>query len=81
MKFSHLIFQYSEILTSAIRLNVYPIDFSIYSTCPRAVDYEAHNDSVSTDTHNKRMKDDSNYHEFNLFYWPFSVRKSFECRL
>lgn len=30
----------SEILTSAFRTTVYPIDFSIYSTCPRAIEME-----------------------------------------
>lgn len=29
-------FFFSDILASAIRLCVYPIDFSIYATCPRA---------------------------------------------
>lgn len=38
---------FSEILTNAIRLNVYPIDFSIYSTCPRAVEQDAHDLTVS----------------------------------
>lgn len=30
----------SEILTIAIRECTYPIDFSIYSTCPRAVEMD-----------------------------------------
>lgn len=34
-------------LTNAIRLNVYPIDFSIYATCPRAIEPDAHDQSVS----------------------------------
>lgn len=28
--------KYSDILAAAIRLCVFPIDFSIYATCPRA---------------------------------------------
>lgn len=31
-------YQFSDILASAIRLCVYPIDFSIYAACPRAHD-------------------------------------------
>ncbi len=30
----------SEILTNAIRDTIYPVDFSIYSTCPRAVEMD-----------------------------------------
>lgn len=37
----------SEMLTNAIRLNAYPIDFSIYATCPRAIEPDAHEESVS----------------------------------
>lgn len=33
-----LIISISDILASAIRLCVYPIDFSIYAACPRAHD-------------------------------------------
>ena len=29
-----------EILTNALRSTIYPIDFSIYSTCPRAIEME-----------------------------------------
>lgn len=31
-----ILFTFSDILSSAIRLCVYPIDFSIYAACPRA---------------------------------------------
>lgn len=49
-------FVYSEILTNAIRDCLYPVDFSIYSTCPRAmamdapeipVNYPIHYDSLA----------------------------------
>lgn len=31
---------FSDILASAIRLCVYPIDFSIYAACPRAHEHD-----------------------------------------
>lgn len=45
----------SDILTTALRDTVYPVDFSIYSTCPRAdveplelpVIYPVHYDSLA----------------------------------
>lgn len=41
----------SEVLSNAIRDSVYPIDFSVYSTCPRAIEMEAPEIPVNFPTH------------------------------
>lgn len=40
----------NEALTVALRETVYPLDFSVYSTCPRGMDMEPNYDSYSLTT-------------------------------
>lgn len=40
----------NEALTYAIRETIYPLDFSVYSTCPRGMDIEPSYDSYSMTT-------------------------------
>lgn len=40
----------NEMLTYALRETVYPLDFSLYSTCPRGMDIEPSYDSYSMTT-------------------------------
>lgn len=42
----HLEETIGDILTAAIRVCVYPVDFSIYATCPRAHEFEPHGTNV-----------------------------------
>lgn len=66
----------NETFVTALRETVYPLDFSIYATCPRGMDMEPNYDSYSLTTVSKCYKKSS--HEKTNGH-NYSQKKSTTC--